>query len=342
MSDTQLNGGGKKPSIHTVHARARSRVARHRQPVALPDYQDDGIRFTGITEMSLADWIGVPDHPHQRDTVKHAFRSAHLRIFSDSHRRVSMAVMADGRKFKGDGHTRTYMWVNGMTVGVPTDLRIIADTYELADETALGKFYELYDNKQAVDTLGDEVTSASKAAAVSFNSHMMKTGRYVSALRFVHGLLQPNEPQDYYTLRTATAYLARELMLFDSIAPTSAEFNGGIMMAAFLTLARDGVEAVDFWRRYQEGRGWKMQDQCDAVEALRNFRSFVRRDKQSGSGQMLAHFRHAMSAYFGNLEKPSRIYNGKNAKPRAISDDSLWKFVEQTKNGRARLVRPGT
>lgn len=339
----QLNGGRsgkstpiKNPSIHTVYANARVRRALADRP--LPSYEDDGIRFVGITELSLEAWMDIPDHPHQRDTAKHAHNSQHLRVFSDSHRRVAIGIMPDGRRIKGDGHTRTFMWTHGMTVGVPENVRMVADTYELADERALAKFYELFDNKSAVDTLADEVTSATKAASLTFNSQLMKSGRFVSALRLIHRLMT-DDPEIIHTLRDGMTYLTRELLLLDGVAPTNKDFNGGITMAALLAFARDGERAVDFWDRYGHGRGWKQDNDCDAVEALINFRTYVRADKQSGSGQMMRHFKHAMSAYIGYCESPSRIYQGKAAKPRAVSEDTLWRFIKQAQTARPRLLR---
>lgn len=308
---------------------------RTRQLQTLPDFQYDGIVFVGTELMTLADWAAVSDHPHQRDTIQHAKRSGHLRMFSEAHRRVSLGLMPDGSRYKGDGHTRTYMWANGMTVGLPDDLKIVADVYRLADESALAKFYELFDNKQAVDTLGDELLSATKFANVVFQSVMMKKGHFVSAVRFVHGLMVPDKPAETYTLRNATQYLAKELMWLDSINPAKSEFNGGVTMAALLTITRDGSRALDFWRRYNEARGWKTDDECDAVQALTHFREYVRKEKQSGMGQMVSHLMTGLSAYLGNCETPCRIYKGKKAKPRPVSNETFWKFVTQAQKLRA-------
>src|SRR4029077_6653573 len=61
-------------------------------------------------EMSVADWIQVAPNPRQRDTEKHARKAKHLMTPQPTHRRVSMAMTPDGRKWKLDGHTRALLW----------------------------------------------------------------------------------------------------------------------------------------------------------------------------------------------------------------------------------------
>lgn len=301
-----------------------------------PDFQHDGITFAGQLEMTFQQWCEIPDHPHQRDTLKHSERARHLRHFSDTQRKVSMGILPDGRRFKGDGHTRTHMWKNNLAVGVPTNLKMMVDTFNLRDERALAKFYDTFDNRSAVDTVGDQVFSAAKAANITFESPMLRSGRFASAVRVVYQLLCPEESREIYSLRDATAFLANELKMFDSIIPTTTEFTGGFAMAALLSIVRDGERAVVFWKRYQEQKGWKNGDQCDAVEALINFRAFVKSNKQAGGQQNMTQLRYCLTGYLSSTETPARIYTGKKAKPRGLGDTAFTQFVAQ-----ARKVKKG-
>lgn len=289
-------------------------------------FRSDGISFLGQVEMPFNEWCKIPDHPHQRDTAKHAQRSKHLQSFSEIQRKMTLARLPNGAIFKVDGHTRAYMWQRGLTIGLPnpTTLMLKVDQWGVADEQALAKAYDTFDNRNAVDTVADEVFSAAKAAGIEFKSKLLRSGRYASAIKRVYILLTPDRPQEDYTLRDASTFFSKELKLLDSINPTAVDFTSGFTSGALFTLALDGTEAVDFWSRYQEGTGTKIGNQCDAIQALIHLRDYVRGNNMTGSTQADEEFRQCIAGYLAH--KVDRQYRGKKAKPRPVSNEVIYEL----------------
>lgn len=290
-------------------------------------FRNDGISFLGQVEMSFSDWCKIPDHPHQRDTAKHAQRSKHLRSFSEVQRKMSLAQLPNGVTFKVDGHTRTYMWQKGLTTGLPSNpstLMLKMDQWRVADEPALAKLYDTFDNRNAVDTVADEVFSAAKAAGIEFKSKLLRSGRYASAIKRIYFWLTPDRPQEDYTLRDASVYFSKELKLLDSINPSAVDFTSGFTSGALFTLALDGTEALEFWSRYQEGTGTKIGNSCDAVQALIHLRDYTRGTRATGSSQAEEEFRQCVAGYLAH--KVDRQYRGKKAKPRPVSNEVIYEL----------------
>src|SRR5260370_461566 len=70
-------------------------------PVAAPSNRPQNI------ELTVAEWLEIPDNPRQRDTERHLQRAKHLMTPAPTHRRVAMAqATTDDRRWKLDGHTR--------------------------------------------------------------------------------------------------------------------------------------------------------------------------------------------------------------------------------------------
>lgn len=223
------------------------------------------IEYDGTIEIKPEEWASVFDNPRQRDTESRARRASHLMTPHPSHCKVNMALLPDGRRYKLDGHTRSYIWSAG-TVAAPPVLYV--DVWRCRSLEDAKELYSTFDSKAAVETAADQVFGAKKDAGAEFKSRLLKSGRFVSGMKFghvfLHGVDKFNSLDTYALLKEWLA----ELRLLDKCEPTSRRFHTGITSAALLTLRRYGEDAVDFWTRFAAGTGIKTGGVTDPVQAL--------------------------------------------------------------------------
>src|SRR5882672_12509291 len=108
----------------------------------------DIISDGGIMAMGPKDWAAIPDNPRQRDTVAHARRAAqtNLKEPHPTHLKVHMARLADGRCYKLDGHTRSYLWEIGK-LEAPQAVQV--QVWDVADLDAAKELYNTFDSTAA-------------------------------------------------------------------------------------------------------------------------------------------------------------------------------------------------
>lgn len=216
--------------------------------------------------MELEDWISVRDNPRQRDTERHAERARHLLIPSPTHHVVSAARLPSGELVKLDGHTRCFLWENAR---IPQPKTLEVDVYDVPSLVAAGELYVTFDSAGAMETLTDQVYGACRQKGVEFESQLLKNNRFGSACKQLFTLMfgesLSQHPEFTYN---AVAYFMPQLREFDKINPKWKGFPTGMMMAVLITMKRYGHSALDFWQRYAEGLGVKIDGEMDAVQAL--------------------------------------------------------------------------
>lgn len=107
-------------------------------------------------EMTVEEWIEVPDNPRQRDTIRRAKRARrkHLSEYNEMHCRV-IAAMMDGELFcKIDGHTRAYLWEHGM-LDRPPNGKVIAQLFSVSSIDEAKRLYTQTDSVEAVKQVRD-------------------------------------------------------------------------------------------------------------------------------------------------------------------------------------------
>jgi hypothetical protein len=230
----------------------------------------DPYRELETIRMSVPEWDAIPSNPRQRDEQMRIDKGRvdHLLNLDEVHKKVAMAVLPDGARYKVDGHTRLAVWKAGLAA-VPSYLNV--DVFVCVDIAAVKQLYDRYDNAAAGELGVDRVTGAYRQAGISPKSPMLAEGGISTAARQLYHYLTQTAPtkqsKDLAINRTVTIF-ADEIMLLDGCAPTRALFPTGIIMGALLTLASQPRNAVDFWTRYSANSGFKDNGVMDAVQAL--------------------------------------------------------------------------
>ena len=234
-----------------------------------------------VIEMTGTEWISVPDNPRQRDTERHARKADHLKTLSPTHRAVAMAMTKGGERWKLDGHTRAWLWSRGEVQRPPT---VIVTVYEVSGPKHAMELYEHFDNQKAVETATDQVSGAWREVGYHPTSSMLKRGSLTNALRIaqgcVRGLRHPARDMSVYEL--VKIWIA-EIKLFDSLAPNNNRFTSALVAAALMTFRKHKHEAIEFWVRYNDDAGEKIENAMDAVEALSRFMMETRKGPDASS-----------------------------------------------------------
>lgn len=220
------------------------------------------------TEMSVESWQKVPDNPRQRDTDRHLQRAHHLKIESPTHSRVSMALTADGRRWKLDGHTRSLGWSRGM---IPIPARLVVSVYLVKDEAEACDLYTHFDAQQAVETGSDKVYGAYRQLNFTPRSALLKVGQISSAVKLAQGCYEGLRFASKEPIYDLTKLWQTELKAFDEVNPNKGRFRGPLITAALMTFRKHGEAPLEFWRLYNDDAGEKIENAMDPVEALSRF-----------------------------------------------------------------------
>lgn len=232
----------------------------------VPDFT---YRLVRSEEMPTAGWIDCRDNPRQRDVKERLAkgRATHLFKFDEAHRRVTVGViLGNGGTYKVDGHTRAYVWKNGLSNYVPDT--VFVDVYECKDISAVKDLYDKFDNELTGDTGPDRVTGAAKECDIAFDSPMMRGGEISTAVRSLWHFLEKTRPkriEKSAVITNAMKRFARELQLLDACGPTKKRFPVCVVMAAIMTIRGDQDAAIQFWKNYADGLSEKVGGQRDAI-----------------------------------------------------------------------------
>lgn len=249
---------------HAIQTGIEEAIKKHKES----ESKGKGISL-GLPErmnMTPEEWASVPDNTGQRDTELHARGAHHLYKKSPAHLVVNMAQAPDGRRWKLDGHTRSYLWSTGKVT--PPEM-LAVDVYEVQDEEDAEVLYRHFDNKDAAETSKDQLASAARINGIKFESAFMRRGQFAMALKDLSrmaGMPVPANDQD--ALNRAVFFYKEPLEILDSMDIKAARFPSGILMGALAILKRYGKEAEPYLKLYQEDAGIKDGKLMDAVEAL--------------------------------------------------------------------------
>ncbi|MBR0802865.1 hypothetical protein JQ636_04875 [Bradyrhizobium japonicum] len=228
-------------------------------------------RLQRYTQMTPQDWSNVAGNPRQRDTAMHAkLAIKYLAEPVPPHIEVKMGKLPDGAAYKLDGHTRSYLWDQGL---IPVPAMLEVTIYELQNIDEVLAAYQWFDNYLAAEKSTDVMQGAFRANGLHPQSHLVRMGRINTALRRVYRLVaSEDEGYDpgwqYDNIYEAVRFFARELTAFDALEPTGKQYPPGVQMAVLITLKRDPEDAAKFWKLYSEEKGKKEDGRMDAVQAL--------------------------------------------------------------------------
>ena len=224
-------------------------------------------------ELSVDDWIALPDHPRQRNTKKQS-QAAHWPLA----RRATGAVFEqlcqvaaaelEGRWYKVNGHTRALLWKTGKLRPPGT---VSLTLYQVGSVKELNDLYGVFDVQSAATTAYDQVYGAYREHGLQIHSKRLRHGAIVDALWIAStGATRTNrEPDDerHIDLHEAVRIFKKELLLLDTVNPQPEIYYSGVVAAALIDLTLY-PEDIEYFRKLSAKEGNKREGHMDPVEAV--------------------------------------------------------------------------
>jgi hypothetical protein len=286
-------------------------------------------RKVTYTEKTPAEWHMIRNNPRQRDTeLRLNAALKYLAEYKPPHAQVSMAILPNGDLIKLDGHTRDLAWHLEL---IPIPALLHVTIYPAATMGEVLELYGMFDNAAASERGRDIAQGALNYNGIQLQTPMLRNGRMGSAaLRLFlqigdHKNYYSGNPRDYHTMFAAIEYFSAEIIALDGIGVGPMMFPPGIQMAAILTIQRDRVEALVFWRLYAEQRGTKNAESMDAVQAL--IESVMRSKSTRVTNTVQDLFSKGISA-FQSFQAKNRYAIG-GCGVRGLQKRSLTKYLER-------------
>jgi len=255
------------------------------------------IEWNGMTPMTPHQWHMMKDNPVQRNTAEHANFAVkrHLSGYHDMHKYVNAAVLPNGDTYKIDGHTRGLLWSDGRLTA-PDSVYVTWWRCETIKDVE--SIYRTFDSRKAAESARDEVYGVFRKHGLEFQSQLLRKRQFLSALKSAWAVCFGGRmTTDADDLERAISEFAEELEMFDQLRPTNKTFFHATAAACLVTLKRDGVNALPFWRMYSRDEGWKGGGEVDPVEALSRLVTQMRKDRAYGDKNMQDLMQRALSCY---------------------------------------------
>lgn len=228
-------------------------------------------------QMTVEEWDQVPDNPRQRDTERRALLASkrHLSVYQDIHKYVYCGVRNGKIVCKVDGHTRSYVWRNGMADG-PSDGRVVVCPVEITSEDGGREIYGQTDGKGPTKTPGDLLYGACKDNGIVFQSPLLKRCSFMVQLKFAS-----SGPRFSADLFGAIVLWKDELMVLDQLNLTG-KYNP-LVALMLVTIHKDGVnKAGQFFCLLDQNKGRKCDGKVDGVEMLSEYWRQMKADGKWG------------------------------------------------------------
>ena len=240
-------------------------------------------------EMPVAEWIALPDHPRQRDTVRQAAKGhwdlARCAVgpVAESHRWV-VAAELEGALYKVDGHTRGYLWNLGQ---LEKPASVYATVYRCSTRAELIDLYGTFDSQAAVEKQQDRVTGAMRQLKLNFHSKRLRYGAITDALSIAmrgvaRGVDAFGQDYDDFDVYVAMEQFTPELRLLDAVDPQPEVFHTGVVAAALLSLALD-ARTIEFWLKVSKPISKKKDD--PRVTPMQAIHRLMKDTKEQGTGR---------------------------------------------------------
>lgn len=284
---------------------------------APPSPVDGLAEHGGRIEMSADEWAAVNDNPIQRNTEAHARRAKHLLNPSPFHRFVDMAVLPDGRRFKIDGHTRSFLWQRRL---IPLPETVVVDCWNVPDVTTVELLYGHRDNPAAAETATEQLTGAIRLYGLEFQTSFLRAGQFGSGLKRAYFHVVGGGPsiQQWRELPLTFAAIEmfkQELLWLDNLNPPQRRFPSGIITGFLVTMRRAGEAGIEFWELFAQDKGSKLDGRMDAVQALTEEMLGQNPNKSHLKQTQDTYYVRSISAFLGWRDNASYARGLRNMKP---------------------------
>ncbi len=266
---------------------------------------DDG--SVVMLQLTVNEWIKVPGHPRQRDTVKHG-KAVHWRNANEAtgalkiHLGTVIGGILDDVLYKVDGHTRSFLWE---TEQLEKPGSVIVTAYRVKDNHELNALYGVMDLASAAETPSDQICGAYRECGLTLTSKRLAGGKISEALHLaLRGApkAKRSKKQQTFDLYGAVSVFTHELTVIDNLNVDPKVYCSGVLAAALVMLTLY-PETLPFFRRLSEKRGEKRNGRMDPIESVLDVINDLRFSKQlyNGLGQ-LDLFARCVRAAFNWLE----------------------------------------
>lgn len=230
-------------------------------------------------KIKVEEWSKVRDNPRQRDTAAHAKKSqrknGHLVDYVETQSRVAAAELPDGTRYKLDGHTRSDLWDSELLT--PPKI-LFCDLYMVDSIEAVIMLYGCFDNSNAAETAFDKLASAFNLHDVNHTSSIFKIGGTTTALKAIYCFKRTGFRST--NISDVVKIFKKSLNIIDKALFTHFNFPAPVLAAMILSVQRDGQDALNFWKDYDQDLGKKTPKKFDAAYCLRDF---IRTSREQGS-----------------------------------------------------------
>ena len=239
--------------------------------------------------MTVEEWEAVPANWVQRDTESHATKASrpgkHLSKPHDVHRNVSAALLPSGKYIKLDGHSRSFLWSEGLLSPMPG--KLLVTVYPVKNKQEAIEWFRTFDNSSATQTKKDRLFGAFRLHGFHpHHGYLFHNSGLMSAIEYVTSFGAPNKaavrelPFDVMV----KPWLETLRVLDSGDFTNHYSFRSPVMCAALLTIRRDGNKALSFWQSYHDSGGDKKGKKCDGIYAAESLFRTMREEVENRWG----------------------------------------------------------
>lgn len=214
-------------------------------------------------EMSVSEWVAVPDNPRQRNTEKRAkaAKVRHLKKYEAIHKVVFAAALNGTVICKLDGHTRGLLWQKG-ELECPPDGKVQVVLIPVSGISEAKRIYDMLDSQPTVKKPSDNIYGAARELGFRMDSHLLRSCAFNTALK----IASSGKKFRGNTYAMVSDWKG-ELIALDKACLTS---QNTILIAVMLTACRiDGPDrAIPFFLAVDKNEGTKTSGGYDGVECL--------------------------------------------------------------------------
>jgi hypothetical protein len=219
---------------------------------------------TSTIEMSVSNWITIPDNPRQRDTEGRAeyAKRKHLSKRAKIHDFVFAAAINGSIVCKLDGHTRAFLWKNGI-LDQPPNGRVIICLIEVENIREAMDLYDMADSKLATKTPSDVLFGAVRENSFRLKSPLLRKCTFTTQLK-----IATNGKKFGGRVLDLVKRWKPILLQLDSLG-LSPRYST-LISVMLCSIKRDGLETAEkFWKALDENQGTKTSTGGkDGIEAL--------------------------------------------------------------------------
>lgn len=228
-----------------------------------------------VTEMTVEEWINVPDHPRQRRTDRRAnyARTRHLKVLSESHSCVEAVEFPRGKISKLNGHTRAFLWASNDLERPKGKLTVTV--FRVANRAEFLGLYDNYDSRFAVKQNRDSLEGAFNELGIAIRSPLLNQFGFTTQLR------RAANDQKSSIYQVAESWKDEVVRLDGLMMSDNFKF---LVRVALKAIRRDGIEkAGPFFKGIDNGAGTRDEGWKDGIQAAWEFVS-EKKNRKAASG----------------------------------------------------------